>query len=128
MERTICMFDEVSCYRFLEHVHRDKILYFIYLVSTVLEKGGLFDIIVPDYEMLAHMILHDDPKSTSFTQDNILLTTELLNEPESPHCSIWTPKRLYYFLELEGRFKVKDINKFDFDGRDIYLRCLAERV
>jgi predicted SAM-dependent methyltransferase len=129
MERTICVFGEVSCYRFLEHVPRDKVLYFIYLVSTVLDKGGLFDIIVPDYKKLADMILDDKPGEEDFPERNILLSTELLNEPESPHCSIWTVDRLIYFLQLEERFVIRHIDKnVEFDGRNIYLRCLAERV
>ncbi len=132
MERTKIEFDEIACYRFLEHVHRDQILYFIYLMSTVVKKDGYIDIIVPNYYTLAKMILSEQWEnivSGTFTEHNILLTTELLNEPDSPHCSIWTVGRLYYFLELEKRFKVKTIDaKYSFDGRDIYLRCLAKRV
>jgi hypothetical protein len=57
------------------------------------------------------------------------LTTELLNEPSCPHASIWTEWRAHHLFTLEGRFKIKDIQKnFKFDDRDIYLRFIAERI
>lgn len=132
MERTAIKFDHVSIYRFLEHVSFTKVPYFIYLVSTILEKGGMVDVIVPNYETLAEMIIKEDlfdPAGGNFEPHNIFLTTELLNEPSCPHASIWTPDRMQYFWELEDRFKVIDINKnYVFDGRDIYIRAIIERL
>ncbi len=130
MERIRTIFDRVVMYRFLEHVSFTQVNYFIYLVSTVIESGGIVDIIVPNYEQLATMILKEDIKlDKNFEASNILLTTELLNEPSCPHASIWTPQRAKYFWELEGRFIVKEIEpKFEFDGRDIYMRFFARRV
>ena len=65
----------------------------------------------------------------NFQAHNILLTTELLNEPSCPHASIWTPERARYFFELEGRFNVTYmVNNFLFDGRQIYMRFMAERI
>lgn len=132
MERTRIMFDRVCIYRFLEHVPYDKVLYFIYLLSTILKKGSLADIIVPNYEILATMILQEDPldpASGNFEAHNIELTTELLNEPSCPHASIWTADRAEYFFGLEKRFKIAEsISHYDFDGRNIYLRFLAERI
>lgn len=131
MERTRLQFDRVVIYRFLEHVTFTQVEYFIYLVSTVLKKGGMVDVIVPNYNQLAEMILNDHNKigSAAFTPHNILLTTELLNEPSCPHASIWTPDRMKYFWELECRFKHKTSwPAFKFDGRDIYLRSLIERI
>jgi hypothetical protein len=132
MERTAIAFGHVSIYRFLEHVPFTKVPYFIYLVSTLLEKGGIVDVIVPNYETLAEMILNEDPLDPAggnFEPHNIFLTTELLNEPSCPHASIWTPNRMTYFWELEGRFKLIDINNnFEFDGRDIYIRAILERI
>lgn len=130
MERTSIIFNHVSIYRFLEHVPFTKVPYFIYLVSTVIEKGGIVDVIVPNYEILAGMLLrHDFPGNKDFEAHNILLTTELLNEPSCPHASIWTPDRMKYFWELEDRFKLININKnYDFDGRDIYIRAIMERI
>jgi len=128
MENTIIPFDRVCIYRFLEHVSFTKVLYFIYLVSTVTERGGTVDVIVPNYEILARMILDEIPLDGNFEANNILLTTELLNEPSCPHASIWTPSRAEYFWELEGRFKVKiDSENYDFDGRQLYLRFFATR-
>lgn len=132
MERTTMIFDHVVLYRFLEHVSFTQVNYFIYLVSTIIKKGGVVDIIVPDYSILANMILKEHPFSSreNFEASNILLTTELLNEPSCPHASIWTDLRAKYFWELEGRFEIKaeDIyRRFEFDGRNIYLRFLARR-
>lgn len=129
MERTFITFSQIVCYRFLEHVKMTDVLYFIYLMSTCLEIGGIVDIIVPDYEILAGRILSEIPGGQGFEAANIITTTELLNEPGSPHASIWTEKRVKYFFELEKRFTVENIEKnFEFDGRNIYLRFTAERV
>lgn len=129
MERTKMMFDYISIYRYLEHVSFTEVEYFIYLLSTITEKGADVDIIVPNYEILADMIIADDPESPDFAANNILLTTELLNEPSCPHASIWTIPRAYYFFELEKRFKIIQMEEqFEFDGRDIYMRFIAKRI
>lgn len=131
LERTRLEFDIVTIYRFLEHVSFTQVLYFIYLVSGVVRKGGIVDIIVPNYEILADMILAEKISSKNFERDNILLTTELLNEPSCPHASIWTPARAIYFWEFEKRFKIENgklTSQFEYDGRDIYLRFQAVRI
>jgi len=129
MERTIINFDRVCIYRFLEHISFIQVMYFIYLISTVTEKNATVDIIVPNYLLLAKMLLGESVKSPFFERDNILLTTELLNEPSCPHASIWTPDRAFHFWEMEGRFKVENVDPcFKFDGRDIYLRFQARRI
>ena len=128
MERTKILFNRVCIYRFLEHVHLDKVSYFIYLLSTITQKGSIIDIVVPNYTLLAEMILNEKIDNT-FDANNILLTTELLNQPPDPHTSIWTEERMKYFWELEGRFKViSQSPSFKFDGRDIYLRSFIQRV
>jgi hypothetical protein len=131
MERTIMTFDRVCIYRFLEHVSFTNVLYFIYLLSTITHKGSSIDVIVPNYGILANMILHEnpmDPAGINFEQHNIELTTELLNEPSCPHASIWTDARAEYFFTLEKRFEMIDVcNHFDFDGRNIYLRFWVRR-
>ena len=133
MERTMIEFDEICIYRFLEHVPFTKVEYFIYLLSTVLKIGGTVDIIVPNYRVLAQMLIDEEKYKENddfnFQAHNILLTTELLNEPSCPHASIWTPERARYFFELEGRFNVTYmVNNFLFDGRQIYMRFMAERI
>ena len=133
MERCRGLFDQVAIYRFLEHVTFTNVEYFIYLVSTVIKPGGLVDVIVPDYRILAKLILAEEENlqkpHKNFAAHNIKLTTELLNEPSCPHASIWTQARMKYFWELEERFKViSQESAFDFDGRDIYLRSVIERV
>jgi hypothetical protein len=131
MENTIINdFDLITIYRFLEHVSFTQVEYFIYLLSTVTQPGAKVDVIVPNYMLLANMILKDDPfTDKDFAANNILLTTELLNEPSCPHASIWTPNRAAYYFELEKRFKIIEMNySYKFDGRDIYLRFIAERI
>ena len=139
MERTCLQFERVTIYRFLEHVSFVQVPYFIYLVSTVLRQGGLVDVIVPNYKALANRIMdeeitvanNDFGKYNSFEGWDIELTTELLNEPSSPHASIWTVYRAKKFWEMEKRFEIVDdktVNRFQFDGRDIYLRFIARRL
>jgi hypothetical protein len=108
----------------------DKVLYFIYLISTCLEIGGVADIIVPDYRLLGQMLLDDKTSDEDFESKNILLTTELLNEPSCPHASIWTQDRLlHFFCNIEERFElIKTWKKFEFDGRNIYLRGTFRRT
>lgn len=133
MERTKILFDHVAIYRFLEHVSFTQVEYFIYLVSTILKPGGTVDVIVPNYRILGEMLINEENHYNNpdfeFHPWNILLTTELLNEPSCPHASIWTPERINYFWKLERRFNVKTVfPSFKFDGRDIYLRAIIERV
>jgi len=132
MERTILKFDYITIYRFLEHVPFVKVPYFIYLLSTVTHIGSKIEVIVPNYDILAEMILKESSMAANiknFEAWNIELTTELLNEPFCPHASIWTRSRAKYFFELEKRFKINEIDpKFEFDGRDLYLRFVAERI
>jgi len=129
MERTKLKFDRVCIYRFLEHVPMDKLLYFIYLVSCVTKTGALVDVIVPNYAVLAEMLLREHTTHPNFEKQNILLTTELLNEPSCPHASIWTVDRVKYFWEMEERFKTNVIvPNFEYDGRDIYMRFKVKRL
>lgn len=133
MERTSFVFDRVVIYRFLEHVTFTQVEYFIYLVSTVIRAECIVDVIVPDYKILANMLINEDHykgnNDFNFEAHNILLTTELLNEPSCPHASIWTEERMKRFWELEGRFKVAlQRSGYEFDGRHIYLRSLIKRL
>lgn len=129
LEKTILKFDKIFIYRYLEHVPFDQVLYFIYLISTVMKPGAEVDVIVPNYAILAKMLLNETTYSTDFERNNIILTTEMLNEPSCPHASIWTIQRAIHFWTFEVRFNVKDIvNPCQFDGRDIYLRFTAERI
>lgn len=133
MERSAIWFDRICVYRFLEHIPMNKVLYFIYLLSTVTQKGAEIDVIVPNYEILANSILSEEAQIANdeidFEAHNIELTTELLNEPSCPHASIWTVWRADHFFQLEKRFKIIDhCAHYDFDGRNIYLRFWAERL
>jgi len=129
MERTIFTYNRISIYRFLEHIPLEKLLYFIYLMSTCLETNGIVDVIVPNYKILANMILNEDVTDSQFPAHDILLTTELLNEPSCPHASIWTIERAKYYFGLENRFEIIEHDeRFHFDGRDIYLHFKAKKI
>ena len=129
LEKYPLLFDKIVIYGFLEHIPKRDVLYFIYLLACNLKEGGEVDCIVPDYEALAHMILSEEVFSKDFEQRDIIISTELLNEVSSPHASIWTKDRIKKFFELEQRFKAgKIITSFNFDGRDIYIRAIIERV
>lgn len=126
-------FDNISLYRFLEHVTKPDIQGFIYLLSTAIKIGGIVDVIVPNFETLANMILGenltDKVRHADWERHDTTLTYELLNEPSMPHASIWTPARLKYFFELEERFEFHFMNeKYEFDGRDLYIRIKFKRV
>ena len=129
LERYHIPFNRILMYRFLEHVPKVKILYFIYLLSTAVKIGGIVDVIVPNYKALAKRILEENVNDPNFEAEDIITTFELLNEDYSPHCSVWTIERIIHFFELEGRFKIKKMTEnYKFDGRDIYIRFLAERI
>lgn len=130
MEKTRSKFDIVFLNRILEHVGMDQVLYFIYLLSTItIKEHSVISVIVPDYAELARRLLKENVQEKGFHQDNILLTTEMLNERSDPHASIWTPERIKYFFEYEGRFHVPNVNRnFEYDGRNIYIQAFIMRV
>lgn len=130
LSRTLISFDRICVYRFLEHVKRVDVLYFIYLLSRVTRKDAIVDVIVPNYKTLAQRILDEDTSHRDFEKEDILTTTEVLNEKEDPHCSIWTKHRVERFFTLEDRFAIIDDIKesFEYDGRDIYIRALLRRI
>ena len=123
-------FDIIAIYRFLEHVPRTKVLEFIYQLSRVSRPGTtVIDIIVPDYQVIADRILKENVWDPSFPAEDIITSTELLNEPDSPHQSIWTKDRMEYFWGLEERFKVvEQVTPFPFDGRITHLRSEIHRI
>jgi hypothetical protein len=129
LERYDIPFDSIAIYRFLEHVPKSNVLYFIYLLSTCCKKRAILDIIVPDSKKLAKRILTENPFDKNFEAEDIITTYEMLNDMPSPHLSLWSKDRIKYFFELEGRFKILNIeDNYNFDGRDIYLRSIIERV
>jgi len=129
MERTKIKFDIVFIHRFFEHINRDKLLYFIYLLSTITIKDSVIDLISPNYQLLAQMLLDERPQDDpDFDKKNIILSTELFNEPSDPHNNITTPARLRMLFTYEGRFDImKTENPYNFDGRNIYFRLTVRR-
>lgn len=130
MEGYSYRFDLVILHRILEHIERDRLLYFIYLLSTILKQYGFADCIVPNYRNLANMILHESVHAPEFTRRDIILSTELLNERSDPHCSIWTPDRAVYYFTFEERFMLYEKIEPNYlhDGRDIYMHFVVQRI
>jgi hypothetical protein len=97
MERTSMKFDRIACYRFLEHVPRDKVDYFMYLLAQSTMNGGIVDIIVPDYKILCKKFLEENifQQAREYVDywDRIL-TYEILADPACPHASLWSSDRL----------------------------------
>lgn len=128
LERTMMFFDTITIYRFLEHVSKNNIQYFIYLLSNCTKIGGMIDIIVPDAKLLAIKLLDEDVNSPNWESEDLLITYELVADQPSPHLSIWTKDRLIKLFEREGNFKTKEVTEnFEFDGRNIYVRYQAIR-
>ena len=85
--------------------------------------------IVPDYFILSEMLMKERMDDPEFEKHNIILSTEILNEPGAPHASIWTAPRASKFFQLEERFEVRNSRTaFEYDGRNIYLRFSAVRI
>lgn len=122
-------FDNIYISRYLEHVPMVDVPFFIYMISTIALECGVVEGIVPNYKILAERILNENPFDVGFEKENILTTTEVVNEPYDPHASIWTPDRIKYFFELEGRFKVsKIIPQMEFEDRNIYSWFSAIKI
>jgi hypothetical protein len=123
-------FDEIELYRVLEHIPRDKVLYFIYLMADILKDHGIIEVVCPDYKKLAQMILNDLPTdATKYEQQEIVLYTELFNEPNDPHCFITTHERLERVFTLENRFKILDGDQpVSFENRTIYFQMKFQRI
>jgi hypothetical protein len=123
-------FYKIELYRVLEHIPRDKVMYLIYLMADVLKEGGIVDVICPDYKKLAQMILDPLPSnSEDYEKKEILLYTELFNEPSDPHCFITTQQRLMRVFTLENRFKTISCNDLTyFENRDIYFQMKFKRL
>lgn len=122
-------FNGAMIYRYYEHVQKNDILFFIYLLSTVIETGGIVDLISPDFKLLSNMIINEDVNNPDFDKNDIILSTEIFNEDYDKHGSITTIDRTKYFFEYEGRFKVIDsVSPCEYDGRDIYFRSIIKRI
>lgn len=129
LERYKYKFDTIIMYRFFEHIQRDRLLYFIYLLSTIVKISGIVDIISPNYYELAQRMLDENVYDKDFDKHDILISTEMFNEKSDPHQNITTPARVEKLFEYENRFKVKEVfNPYLFDGRKIYFRSLMKRI
>ena len=114
-------------------MHGGSALYFADLLEIMNIEGGevhTIDLISPNYQLLAEMILEEKPlKDPDFDKNDIIISTELFNEINDPHLNVTTPDRIKRLFEYEGRFVVIDyVQTKCFDGRDIYFRSIIRRV
>jgi hypothetical protein len=129
LSSTIIKFDHVCIYRFLEHVPKTNVLYFLYMVASCMKVGATLDVIVPDAQKLAKRLLEEDVFSADWEAEDLLTTYEFLSDQPSPHLSLWTHDRIKKIFEMEKFLAVINIEKnFLFDGRDIYLRSISKRI
>ena len=123
-------FDVICAQRVFEHIPVDQIGYLLYLLYTTASDKASIEIIVPDFEAVLIVLNEldaDKQIATEFNKHLIQVTTELFNEPSDPHRSAWTKKLAKYYLELEGYWKISDIEYVCLDGRDWYLKIRADR-
>lgn len=121
-------FNSAMIYRYFEHIPKDQTLFFIYLLSTVIETGGFVDLISPNFKLLSQMIIDEDVNNPNFDKNDIILSTEIFNEVYDPHQNITKPDRIRKLFEYEGRFEVvSETPQIIYDGRDIYFRSLIRR-
>jgi len=129
LSSTIVKFDRVCIYRFLEHVPKTNVLYFLYMIASCMKVGATLDVIVPDAQKLARRLLEEDVYSPDWESEDLLTTYEFLSDQPSPHLSLWTHDRIKKIFEMERFFAVIDIQEnFEFDGRNIYIRALSKRI
>jgi predicted SAM-dependent methyltransferase len=129
LERTTLKFDIICIYRFLEHISKINVLYFIYLLSNCLQVGGVIDVIVPDAKKLAKMIIEEDVNAPDWESKDLLITYEMVADQPSPHLSLWTKDRLIKLFAMEGNFEATEVTEdFSFDGRNIYVRYEGKKI
>jgi len=130
-------FQNITIYRYLEHIPWTKLGYFIYQVSQLVEQSGIVDIIVPNFVTLGERLksLEEDLESGEcldsqwLENELIILNSEFVNEPFDPHQCMTSPQILHRAFTTEGRFKlVKSWPQFNYDGRDIYMRMIFKRI
>jgi predicted SAM-dependent methyltransferase len=123
-------FDLVVAQRIFEHITPDQIPYHLYLIRQIISEGGKIEIVVPDFKKVIKSFDAVDPhkdNAIKFNSMMIMAHTEIFNEPNDPHSSIWTPKMAKYYLELEGYWQDIKIGYTNLDGRDWYMKIEAVR-
>lgn len=124
-------FDEILAQRVFEHIPVTEISYMLYLLRCIAADGAELNIIVPDFTKVFEKISLMDPEkmcASEFNRSMIEVTTEMFNEPNDPHCSIWTPAFARYYIELEKYWKVAELKYVTLDNRDWYMSITANRI
>lgn len=127
-------FDRILSYRFFEHVSYKDLPYLIYLIYTVSKPKAIMDIIVPDFkEIFKRFEIFDNNDLTInkklYEKYMIQFHTEIFNETNDPHQSLWTDNIADHFLTLENYWKIVDIaHNVELDRRNWYMQIICERI
>lgn len=128
-------FTQIHAYRVLEHIPYEKLQYLSYLLYKLTDNSAYpddvrLDIVVPDFNKVAEYIkfISDPPINTQL----ITAHTEVYNEENDPHCSIWTPELARYYICGEGYWSpihcCDDHDYITLDNRSWYMRMLFRRA
>ncbi len=124
-------FNTIISERFFEHLDHTQILYLLYLLYTVAEPNATLKIVVPDIQNVVQKYGELDPNSMDVKEFNKLFIeciTEVFNEPNDPHKSIWTQSMGRYWIELEDYWEITSIQGgVELDNRSWYTEFNAKR-
>lgn len=126
-------FNKVVACRVFEHFSPKDIGYILYLIYNVMIPNGKIEITVPNFINIFEDLnlletdLMNTPSMKNFNLDMIKIHTEIFNEINDPHQSVWTPELAKYYLTLEGYFDDVKIESKELDGRDWYIIVTARR-
>jgi len=125
-------FDFVILSRVLEHFPQRSLDWYLYNIYTTMEDGGTLICVVPDMKACADALSNEFKKKKPNMFLVNRLTYELLSEGDNvwDRHATWTCKdSIKKYLEMEGLFKVKEINKIRIDSNIVphELEVIARR-
>ena len=109
--------DKIIANRILEHIHLKDLMYFLFLLHSLLKPTGELIFMVPDHGFYAKEILRisdlikkkENINAVELYNSLINITTEFCNEASDPHMSIWTEELVKLYLETEGYWRIEKI-------------------
>ncbi len=130
LQTTHKTFDEIKADRIFEHIPYNEIPHLLYLCKEALNVDGRLSFIVPDFQKVFDTVDNLNPHGPAsiFNRQMIDIHTEIFNEPEDPHRSVWTMQLADYYMSLEGFWKNIEIKETTLDNRDWYLQISAHRL
>lgn len=133
-------FDVISARRVFEHIPREKIAYLLYLLKEVASPEAELEIVVPDFVRVFESLKTLDEVLCSgkmescelldtvslFERGMINIHTEIFNEPNDPHQSVWTVGLAKYYFSIEDYWVLTNFKHIELDGRSWYLELIAK--